>query len=140
MSIASFVYFLQRPFVWGASFFIKFAKGQYSIIATLIFSAILFALNTIFLDIVEAIMFVTAFSSQQIHVVKASVLCILVMYLHFGIWLSCADIYWFFRFVIRLFIVNNSFLLGVFFLTAIGMIHVGPNVVMNNPNVPYRIR
>jgi len=42
--------------------------------------------------------------------------------------------------MICLFIINNSFLLGVFFLTAIGMIHVGSNVVMNNPNVPYRVR
>ena len=128
------------PLRYFGGFFIKYGYGGYSLPVSFLAAFFLFTFSSVFLDVSEQALFLLNTPAEIIKPLKVGLLGLLIVYIQTGLWFSSHDTYWLFKLCIRLLIINNSVILGVFLLVSFGVLHVDTKPVMHNPNVPVRIR
>ena len=131
---------LCMPLNWIQSFIVKFAKGVYSIPVTMMAAFLLFSLGAVMIECIDDLLRMITINTEWIKHVRVSCLAVVVLFLHLGIWNTAAQGYWWFRMVLRLLVINNVVVFGIFLLATVGLIRIDEQVVMRNPNVPTRIR
>ena len=127
------------PLRYFGGFFIKYGYGGYSLPVSFLAAFFLFTFSSVFLDVSEQALF-TEYACWNHQAIQSWMLGLLIIYIQAGLWFSSHDTYWLFKLCIRLLIINNSVILGVFLLVSFGVLHVDTKPVMHNPNVPVRIR
>lgn len=121
-------------------FFTKFSSGNYSLVATLFFSFVLFTLNMLFLQVVDAMMSFMYFPEYMVRCSKAVIFATLVMFLHVALWSSSRHAIGLFAFCMKALIVNNSVIIMVYLMISFDFVKIDHEQPVSNPNIPVRLR
>lgn len=130
---------LSTPFRWIGTFFVNYGYGRYSMPASIVAAFFMFTMTSAFLNICEYCLVSTHVPADIIKLARVCLLALVIGYLQLGLWMTSGNTHWFFRLCMRLLIINNSVVLGVFLMTSFGVLHIDTMPVMTNPNVPVRI-
>ena len=123
-----------------ARVFSVFCDGNYTFFPTLLIAFSFLTFTKIMLVLLDPIYDVFNFSSYLINVINCICMGFSMALVFFAFWNCSRKAYGIFRIAIRLFILQYSFVLIVFFLSIVGFIDVSSSKIesLPNPNIPIR--
>ena len=117
-----------------------FCLGEYTFFPTLLIAFFLLTFTKIVLILFEPIYGAFNLTTYFINVINSSCMGFSMALVFFAFWNCSRKAYGIFRIATRLFILQYSFVLFVFFLSVVGLVDMSPSTIesLPNPNIPIK--
>lgn len=130
----------QYPVRGVYSLFTRFVGGQYSLVKAMFFSFVLFTLNMLVLELVDAMLSLLYCPEYTVVRIKAVIFASVVLLIHVGLWSCSRHAFPFFAFCLKALIAQNTLMIMVYLMVSFDFVRIDQEMPIKNPNIPVRLR